>query len=533
MRYFNTEGPVEPEEHYCIPPLDRVDLDEILTLVRRKKYFVIHAPRQTGKTSTLEALADWLAKEGTYHSLYINVEAGQAFRESVSDVMRIILGEIVSRARTRLKDQSLIALRREVLHEEHPGLAFYEFLSRWSAASPKPLVLLIDEIDSLIGDSLISTLRQLRAGYNRRPTEFSQSVVLCGQRDVRDYRIYSSSQGGFVSGGSVFNVKAESMRLGDFSEREVRALLAQHTAATGQSFGAGAARRVMELTSGQPWLVNALAYQACFKDEVGGDRSRPIHVSLIDRAKDTLILKRVMHLDQLADKLREDRVRRVIMPMLAGSGDWDYSIRDLEYLRDLGLVAPEGAVRIANQIYAEVVPRELTASLQSGLAGKVDPEWYVKDDGSLDVVGLLSACQAYFREYAESWVERFGHREAGPQLVLHAYLQRVVNSFGRMAREYAVGRGRADLLIEWRRGDGRGSAQTSKHVIECKVRRERPGSAPLIREGLEQTAAYMDKCGAESGHLVIFDMRQGKTWEERMFRRDLQKGDHPITVWGM
>ena len=146
---------------------------------------------------------------------------------------------------------------------------------------------------------------------------------------------------------------------------------------------------------------------------------------------------------------------------------------------------------------------------------------------------LLSAFQANFRENAESWVERFGHREAGPQLVLHAYLQRVVNSFGRMAREYAVGRGRADLLIEWRRGDVRGPAQTSKHVIECKVRRERPGSAPLIREGLEQTAAYMDKCGAESGHLVIFDMRQGKTWEERMFQSDLLKGDHPITVWGM
>lgn len=404
---------------------------------------------------------------------------------------------------------------------------------RWSATSQLPLVLLIDEIDTLVGDSLISVLRQLRANYDRRPSHFPQSVILCGVRDVRDYQIYSSREGTNVKGGSAFNIKAKSLRLGDFSQGEVRELLAQYTAERGRAFEAAAVERIWALTCGQPWLVNALAYAACFGEEAGNERSQPIQADAIDQARETLILRRVTHLDQLATTLREDRVRRVILPMLAGSGAKDYSLRDLEYVRDLGLVASAGTVRMANPIYAEVIPRDLTAVLQSELEAQVDPAWYVNADGSLDVPGLLSAFQGYFRENAESWVERYGHAEAGPQLVLHAYLQRVVNSGGRIGREYAVGRGRTDLLIEWRQAAGGGTVRIRKYVIECKVRTGKVGLDRLIREGREQTAAYMDGCGAESGHLVIFDLRTSVSWEERLFRIDAEPGQGPVTIWGL
>ncbi len=167
------------------------------------------------------------------------------------------------------------------------------------------------------------------------------------------------------------------------------------------------------------------------------------------------------------------------------------------------------------------------------MAGAVDPAWCVNADGSLDLDGLPSAFQGYFREHAESWVERYGHAEAGPQLVLHAYLQRVVNSGGRIGREYAVGRGRTDLLIEWRQAGRGGHVRARKYVIECKVRTAKVGLDRLIREGLEQTAAYMDRCGAESGHVVIFDLRPGQSWEERVFRKDPEPGGRPITIWGL
>ena len=520
MRKFNRTGPVFADRHYCIPPLSRVNLDEILELIAEMEYFVLHAPRQTGKTSILLALQDRLNAEGKYRCLYVNVEGGQAAKEDTARAMRALLGQVASRSRDILQDDFVDKMRSEYLQKEGPDGALGEMLVRWSATHPQPLVLLIDEIDTLVGDTLISVLRQLRGNYDRRPHHFPQSVILCGVRDVRDYQIYSSREGTHVKGGSAFNIKAESLRLGDFSQSDVRELLAQHTAERGQAFEAGAIERIWALTCGQPWLVNALAYEACFKGEAGGESSQPVRTDAIDQAKESLILKRVTHLHQLADKLREDRVRRVILPMLAGSEDWDYSLRDLEYVRDLGLVAPEGEVRIANPIYAEVVPRELTAVLQSGLETQVDPAWYVNTDGSLDVAGLLSAFQGYFRENAESWVERYGHAKAGPQLVLHAYLQRVVNSGGRIEREYAVGRGRTDLLIQWRQVGPGGHVRTRKYVIECKVRTAKVGLDRLICEGLEQTATYMDGCGAEAGHLVLFDLRPGQSWEERVFRKD-------------
>ena len=529
MRYFNTEGPVEPEEHYCIPPLDRVDMDEILTLIERKKYFVLHAPRQTGKTSTLKALANRLNSSGAYFCLYINVEDGQAAREDVDVAIRGVLSEISFRAEISLGDRSLRALRERVVRDEPPTTALKHFLARWSAAAARPVVLLVDEIDALQGDSLLSVLRQLRSGYDLRPAHFPQSVILCGLRDVRDYQIYSSAERTSVSGASAFNIKAESLRLGDFSEGDVRAVLGQHAAETGQEFGAGSEKQVWEFSCGQPWLVNALAFQACFKDGAGLDRSVPIRRDSIDRAKETLILKRVTHLHQLAQRLREDRVRRVVEPLLDGHLEPSYSDEDLEYARDLGLIAGDDPVRMANPIYREVVPRELTVALQSRLASAIDPKSYRDADGGLDLAALMVRFQQFFRQHSEHWSQRFGYREAGPQLILQAFLQRVVNSGGSIERESGLGRGRTDLLIVWPLPAGR----ERHYVIECKVLREGRGLEGVVRQGRDQTARYMDRCGAESGHLVVFDLREGRSWEERVFRRKPEHSAAPITVWGV
>ena len=533
MRFFNTEGEVIPEDHYCIPPLERVDLDEIVTLIERKKYFILHAPRQTGKTSVLAALADHLNGTGRFRCVYVNVEPAQSARQDVGAGMRTILGALAVAAARTTGENRVGRIWLGALDSYGPHLALQNVLSEWAAGDSKPLILFFDEIDALIGDTLISVLRQLRAGYRDRLPWFPQSVVLCGVRDIRDYRIFSASEGSSIAGGSAFNVNAESLRLGDFSEDEVRSLLPQHTQETGQQFEAGAVDRVWELTQGQPWLVNALAYQACFKDRRGRDRSRPVTVGAIDQAKETLILNRVTHLDQLADKLREERVRRVVLPMIGGTSQAGCLMRDLEYVRDLGLAALTDPVRMANPIYAEVIPRELTAAQESELASLVSPSWYIREDGSLDVEALLTCLQDYFREHSDSWVERYGHREAGPQLVLHGYLHRVVNSGGRVTREYAVARGRSDLVIEWPRPGRPLDSRPLRHVIECKVVGEKAGLEGTIRKGMEQTAWYMDRCDAKSGHLVVFDMRPDRSWEERVFHRDPVPGGPPVSVWGM
>ena len=530
MRFFNTAGPIVAADHYHVPPLERLDRDEVLMLIRQQKYFVLHAPRQTGKTSALLALRDLLNSGGAgeYRCVYVNVEAGQAAREDVATAMRAILSALARAARQTLDDQLVADAWTGIFEGSGPNDALGETLARWAESDPRPLVLLIDEIDALIGDSLLAVLRQLRAGYPDRPRRFPQSVVLCGVRDVRDYRIRSSSEKAIIAGGSAFNIRAESLRLGDFSRGDVESLLAQHTTETGQAFTGEALATIWELTQGQPWLVNALAYEVCFKNKAGRDRSREVTAEAIQDAREQLILRRETHLDQLTDKLQEERVQRVIEPLLRGADDaGSFAADDLQYVRDLGLVTRDNPIRIANPIYREVVPRDLTFTTQAGFPH--DPVWYVGEGGALEVGQLLAAFQEFFREHSEHWVERFQYKEAGPQLLLQAFLQRILNSGGRIEREYGLGRLRTDLLLVWPLPGDAGGMQ--KVVIECKLLHR--GLERTLGEGLEQTRAYMDLCGSSEGHLVIFDRTGGKSWEEKVYRRDETEGGSPVTVWGM
>ena len=274
--------------------------------------------------------------------------------------------------------------------------------------------------------------------------------------------------------------------------------------------------------------MNALCYgRRASEDEAGRDRSRPITADAILAAQERLILRRDTHIDDLAHKLREERVRRVVEPILTGAAETACSDEDLSYVRDLGLVAQAdgGPPRIANPIYAEVVPRHLNYAVQETLPQRM--VWYVNADGVLDVEGLIAAFQEFFREHSEHWVQRFErYHEAGPQLLLQAHLQRIVNGGGRIEREYALGRGRTDLLIVWPQG-----GRERRFVVECKVLRK--GLERTIAEGVEQTRGYADRCAAEAGHLVVFDRSPDRTWAEKIFRRAPSGAGVPVTVWGM
>ena len=516
MVSFCTAGPVRAADHYLIPPLSRIDLDGVLGLVRDKKYFVLHAPRQTGKTTALLALADLLNERG-YHCLYVTVETARTTRDDVAQAMQAVLAALAEAADAALDDRFLQGVWTEILAKAGPTMALRTALRRWAQEAPRPLVLLIDEIDTLTGDSLLSVLQQLRAGYPDRPERFPQSVVLCGLRDVADYRMGAA--------GSPFNIAAKSLRLGDFSRAETLALLGQHTAETGQPFTPEALEATWAQTRGQPWLVNALAYGACFDNEVlRADRSCPVTAAAIAAVREELILERKTHLEYLADKLREARVRRVIEPLLTGAERYDFSERDIAYTRDLGLIAVDAPVRVANPIYAEVLPRQLAWAAQETL--DLSTPRFVQADGSLHVSLLLREFQSFFRRHSEHWRHRFAYEEAWPQLLLQAFLQRVVNGGGRIEREHALGSGRVDLLVVWPVGE-----RVQEVAVECKVVRERDGLERTIAEGVEQTARYVERCGAEAGHLVVIDCRENRTWEQKVFHR--QPAAAPVDVWGM
>ncbi len=524
-RFFNTAGPIRKDKHYCIDPLSRMDLEEILSFIQQEKYFVLHAPRQTGKTSFLLALTEYLNKQGTYTALYVNVEMAQAARAKVKEGIETILNILSNNALHHLNDSFLKKQRKRILEENNEYSYIFEALRLWSMEMAKPLVLFLDEVDALIGDTLISLLRQLRSGYTERPGGFPQSIILCGVRDVKDYRIYSEKEKDIVTGGSAFNVKAKSLPMETFNKNEIQSLFQQHTTDTGQAFGPGFFPLLWELTEGQPWLVNALGYETCFEIKEGRDRNRTITVEMLNRARENLILRRETHLDQLADKLKEERVRRVIEPLLSGSLEAaKIPVDDIEYAADLGLVFRKPQLRIANRIYREVIPRELTYSTQ--LTINQDSAWYIGEDGRLDMEKLLTAFQGFFRKHFEAWVDGFDYAEAGPQLLLQAFLQRVVNSGGRVEREYGLGRERTDLQVIWFYEGG-----TQEAVIELKIRYG--GLEKTIETGLEQTLGYMDKCGTGEGFLLIFDRREHISWDEKIFRKEATQKGKKIVIFGM
>src|SRR6056297_953838 len=549
-KFFNTAGPIIREDNYCIDPLKRINKDEIMTLIAKKRYFILHAPRQTGKTSSLLALRDYINNEGRYHCIYMNVEAAQAARSDVFEGIRAIIIELADRVSSTLKDRYFFENWKKWM-EMGGFIALKTALQEWCSKQKKPVILLIDEIDSLVGDTLISVLRQIRSGYDKRPDEFPQSIILCGVRDVRDYRIFSDKDQQMITGGSAFNIKAKSLTVGDFTKEEIRTLYDEHSQETGQPFEEDVYEMAWEYTRGQPWLVNALANEACFENKAGRDRSQPITAQQFEAAKNDLILRRDTHIDQLADKLKEDRVRRIIEPILEGSNEIDdVSEDDIQYCEDLGLIKRKGNLEIANGIYREVIPRTLSYVSQRNIVQK--PQWYIEENGTLNMVKLLKAFQQFFREHSESWLSRFKYEEAGPQLLLQAFLQRIVNGGGLIDREYGLGRKRTDLYIRWpiipdrfTENKKQNHDEQKEHpfplsynpddlqriVIELKLKHNN-ALERVIEEGLKQTAAYVDKTGAKEAYLIIFD-QENKNWDERIFIETRTFKNVKITVFGM
>ena len=225
-------------------------------------------------------------------------------------------------------------------------------------------------------------------------------------------------------------------------------------------------------------------------------------------------------------------MHRVIEAMLSGEQDSIDGIRtdDQQYVEDLGLIRTKPTVRISNRIYREVIPRELVWVAQTRIPNQ-ETEWYITPEHRLDTPKLLAAFQQFFREHADIWIEGLSYKEAGPQLLLQAFLQRIVNGGGHINREYGLGRKRTDLLIEWPLDETKGMhGPLQRIVIETKLRRG--ALETIIAKGLEQTADYAGRVGADEAHLMIFDRSPERTWDERIWRRDESFGGFGIIVWG-
>ncbi|NOT59378.1 MAG: ATP-binding protein [Acidobacteria bacterium] len=365
----------------------------------------------------------------------------------------------------------------------------------WSRAIPRPLIVFLDEIDSLKDDLLLSIPHQFRDGFTYRPKSFPWSLGLIGMRDVRDYKIKSGGSD-HLNTSSPFNVKARSLTMENFSAADVATLYRQHTAETGQVFTDEAVARAYELTQGQPYMVNVLAKVAV--EELQTDPAQPVTISEIERSKDILIERQETHLDSLLERLRETRVRQIIEPILAGNALGDLPPDDLRLVQDLGLVRRinGSGLFIANPIYHEIIPNVLSDVTRASLP-QIAPAW-LNADGSLNPEHLRESFLEFWRQHGQPLLGSVHYHEIAPHIVLLAFLHRVANGGGRIEREYAIGTRRMDVCLRY-----------GKFTLGMELKVWRDGKSDPLKEGLKQLDVYLNGLSQDIGWLVIFDQRNG------------------------
>jgi hypothetical protein len=519
IRFFNTTGPCNPWDHYMLPPEDRLVGAQLHRYIRDKLYWVLHAPRQTGKTTFLRNWAREINSVGGVTACYTSLETCQGI-SGRAEAMITMHKAICESARAWNVPIPELPLN-------NPELLLYETMRKWTElTAPKPLIVLFDEVDVLEGEVLISFLRQLRNGFAERDAgKFPVSIALVGMRDLKDY--ITAAKGGLAPNpGSPFNIKEDSVVLSNFTQTDIEKLFAQRTEETGQAIDRDALDYAYEQSCGQPWIVNSLFKRATMRVLREDDYSN-VKLEHFREAREQMVLARETHLDSLAVRMQDKAIRKVMESLITGTPDPELTAGEgFRICMDLGLVKKErGTPTVANPIYKEVLARQLTYSTQDAIP---EPEWqWEKPDGSLDMDALLKEFQIFWRRNSELWEQKSDYTEAFPHLLLMAFLQRVLNGGGCIEREYAAGRGRMDLAVEY---------NNKFYIIEIKLVYSHDSPAGVREEGLKQIAKYRDTVDPNAAsYLVLFDRRGSSgnvPWDERIYWQEEAVTGGIVTVVG-
>ncbi|MCL2245982.1 MAG: AAA-like domain-containing protein [Lentimicrobiaceae bacterium] len=518
MRYFNIAGPCNMESHYMIEASSR--LKGIERLIAMAQYFVIHAARQSGKTTYLLDLTTKLNDEGKYYALYCSLETLQGIgdiKEGIPLIIKCIKDALCA---NEIPNHEIFAQNAD--YENFTGVLNNE-LKIYCKRLDKPLVLFFDEADCLSDSTLISFLRQLREGYvTRQLTPFVHSIALVGMRNIRDYKAKVRPNSDTLGSASPFNIVTEVLTLKNFTREEVESLYKQHTDETGQIFENDAIDFIYKQTQGQPWLVNAIVREIIV-NTLQFDYTKPVTAKLAEEAIQTIILRRDTHIDSLLERLKEERVRRIIEPLVMGGNQpIDRLSDDYQYVCDLGLITKGERIMPSNPIYGEVIARYLSLNYQNdfGTEEKLSQTSRYIHDNQIDMSMLMCDFQQFWRENSDIWRMKYQYQEAAPHLILMAFLQRIINGGGQIFREMAAGTGRTDICLVF---------EGKKYPVELKIRR----GDKSLQDGLRQTAEYMDTYGCNEGWLALFDQRPEIDWNDKIYIKKETINDKTIHIIGL
>ncbi len=499
MRWFETRGPIYPEDNYFVARTEEVE--DFVSRLEKGRYIVLFAPRQTGKTTLFRNALDTLEeKQNGYipiqlnFEMYVDVDDAVFYSSFCTEICKKIEA-VIQKCGEKPSDLISQFLTNALITDSVSMLEFFEELGR--RIGTQRLVIIIDEFDAIPPTALRGFLHTLRQIYLSGKDRCPYSVGIVGVKNITQLNYDRSI--------SPFNIQDE-FRLPNFSLEQVQELLSQYTDEVGQPFEAEVISAIHKQTAGQPVLVNRFAQ--ILTEEMDIPKIEPITMEHFSEAHLKLLRERNTNIDHLITNIRRDRRFEKLLMKIASYDDGVEFNLDSDLISELAIYGvisegADGSCEIVNPIYQYRIIRAFKP-IVNGLE-----QDYLPQDKPIEFDDFLTADRHIqmdavmdnFRDF----ISRVGYKilqvpdtpqEYVGQHLLFAYLSQFVNIIGGlMYLEVPTGRGRMDLLI---------IHNNRKYIVETKIW----GGDSRYQAGKSQLSAYVQSEKAESGYYVVFDHRK-------------------------
>lgn len=513
-KVFNTTAVCIPKEHYMVNLGER--LKKIKVFVDAGKYFTINRARQYGKTTTLRAL--YLYLQGEYYVVSMDFQTfGSAefqtetifSRSFANSFLRSLKRNPVNK--TEQLNEAMAQLEKSVASQNDffALKALFEQLGDICAVSDKPIVLMIDEVDSALNNQVfLDFLAQLRAQYMERdiyPT--FRSVILAGVYDVKNLRgkIRPEDEHKY---NSPWNIAADFDISMSFSKNEIAGMLTEYEAdyKTGMNVDEMAGL-LFDDTSGYPFLVSRLCQlmdEVVCKKETYGSKSAAWTKEGFYEAQRLILAEKNMLFESLSEKLVSYPELNDMLKSLLFTGKpivFNYYEPSIGVASMFGFVKNKnGMLVVANRIFetwlynfylsaADMQKKEIYA------ASLMDKNQFIVN-GCLNMRLILEKFVVHFHDLYGDQNETFLEEEGRKYFLL--YLRPIINGTGNYYIEAQTrGQKRTDVIVDYR---------GHQYVIEMKIWR----GQEYNNRGEKQLAGYLDDYHVNKGYMVSFNFNRKK-----------------------
>lgn len=502
MKKFNTTGACFPDKHYMVN-LDK-RLAQMKALVDAETYFVFHRARQYGKTTILKALAKYLKTQYYVVILDFQMLGNKSFEDEVlfSKSFAKLFGKKMqmNQLLSSAVQQILEELLQEAIHSEvYLLLDLFLKLSELCIVADKPIVLIIDEVDSASNNQVfLDFLAQLRGYYLNRDNEPTfHAVILAGVYNVRNFKQKIRPEEEHNT-NSPWNIAAQYEISMEFSTEEIAGMLTEYEKDHYTAMNIDEVSKLLyNYTAGYPYLVSRLC-------QIMDELSMPWTKEGFLSAERRLAVEGNTLFESLINKLDTYKKLREIMELILFHGrkisyNLDDSILSLAYM--FGFIKSEnGSVMIANRIFETRLYNYFLTSdeiRQSEIyqASVSDKNQFVVN-GTLNMRLILEKFVMHFHELYGSSGDKFKEDYGRKHFLL--YLRPIINGTGNYYIEAQTRDDkRTDVIVDYR---------GQQYIIEMKIWRGKEYN----RQGEQQLVDYLEVYGKKEGYLLSFNFNQQK-----------------------